>query len=76
MYNQDVSGWWVKVLVTAMRTMANTMVMMTREKMPPMMNFFRSDICTRQSMVIGIDITIAVSGIALEALSSWLASHS
>ena len=61
MYDQEVSGCRVNVLMTATLTIAITMVTMTREKMPVSASFFRIDIWTGQSMLIGMIMTVDVS---------------
>lgn len=56
-YNQEVSGRFVKVVTATTRTIAKVMVIMTSEKIPTKINFLRIFIWTPQSKAIGIDIT-------------------
>lgn len=44
MYSQEVSGKRVKVVTATVRMMANAMVMMTSEKIPPRASFRRTGI--------------------------------
>lgn len=59
MYSQELSGRRVFAeRTTAVRTIANIIVMTTSEKMPARAAFLRRLICTPHNIVIGIDMTI------------------
>lgn len=59
-YSHELSGRLVAEPTTAVRTIANVIVMMTSEKMPARASFLCHFICTPQSIVIGIDITVDI----------------
>ena len=60
-YDREVSGCRVSALVTAALTIAVAIVMITREKIPSSASFFRIDIWTGHSMLMGIAMTVDLS---------------
>lgn len=73
MYDHETSGWWVKALITATRTIANTVVMIASANTHISATFFRSDIWTLHIILIGIAITMdTVRTLVLHfVLGSW-----
>lgn len=64
MYSHELSGWVVFVEpTTAVRTIANIMVMTTSEKMPARAAFLRRLICTPLSIRMGINMTVEMSAV-------------
>ena len=57
MYAYDWSGWCVKLLITATRTMANTVVRIVSEKTAARTNLLCVEMCTRRRRLSGIAMT-------------------